>query len=423
MSRAAVVAGIDVGSSKVCAVIGEAQREGRLHLIGVGVAPSKGIRRGVVVNIEQAVESIAAAVEKAERASGYKIVGALVTVSGGHVASQHNRGVVAVSHADRIIREEDVQRALESARVISLPSDRQIIHVVPRAFVVDGQDGVFNPAGMVGYRLDVETHIVTGGTTAIQNLAQCLRRAGVEVEGIVFEPLATATVVLNEEEKEMGVALVDIGGGTTSIAAFTEGSVCHTNVLGLGGGHVTNDIAVGLRTPLGSAEELKLSHGHALPAAVAGEETVRVATFGGDGEEVSRRSLCEIMEARLEELFALVGADLGRAGLGGILPAGLVLTGGTADTPGIDELARAVCRLPVRIGRPRGVTGLGEIVRGPAYAAAVGLLRWGSQGGAGLSGATGLPTGRPGRRGEEQRPRTMAAYGRVLTWLRSFLPQ
>ncbi len=422
MSKAAVIAGIDVGSSKICALVGEVQREGRLHLVGVGIAPAKGIRRGVVVNVEQAVESIAAAVEKAERASGYKIVSSYATVAGGHIASQNNRGVVAVSHADRIIREEDVQRALESARVISLPSDRQIIHVLPRAFVVDGQDGVHNPAGMIGYRLDVETHIITGGVTAIQNLTHCLQRAGVELEGLVLEPLAAALTVLSGEEREMGVAHVDIGGGTTTIAVFSEGSVSHTSIIGLGGGHVTNDIAVGLRTPLGSAEELKLSYGQAVSAAVPAEERVRVPTFGGDGEEVSRRQLCEIMEARLEEIFQLVGAELKRAGYAGLLPAGLVLTGGTAETPGIDELARLVCRVPVRIGRPRGVTGLGELVRGPAYAAAVGLLLWGSQGGQAVVNAVGSQAGRPKRRGEEERKRVSLAYGRLATWLKSFLP-
>ncbi|MHB9092340.1 MAG: cell division protein FtsA, partial [Chloroflexota bacterium] len=235
MNRASVIAGIDVGSSKVCALLGEVEREGRLHLVGVGVAPSRGIKRGAVVNLEQTVESIAAAVAKVERVSGHKIERAYVTLAGGHMSSQSNRGVVGVSHSDRIIREEDVRRAMESARVIALPPDRQIIHALPRTFVVDGQDGVHNPVGMVGYRLDVDTHIVTGGTTAIQNLTQCLRRAGVELEDVVFEPFAASFAVLNDEEKDMGVALVDIGGGTTNVVVFVEGSVCHTSVIGLGG--------------------------------------------------------------------------------------------------------------------------------------------------------------------------------------------
>jgi cell division protein FtsA len=422
VSKESFVGVIDVGSSKVCALVGEVGREGRVHLAGSGVVPSRGIRRGVVVNLEQAVDSISAAVAKVERVSGHKIESAYVTLSGGHIGSQNNRGVVGVSHADRTIGETDVQRALESARVISLPSDRQIVHVLPRTFIVDGQDGVRNPAGMVGYRLDVETHIVTAGSTAVQNLTQCLRRAGVEVEGLVFEPLSSAAGVLTAEEKDMGVALVDIGGGTTTIAVFNEGSVCHTSVLGLGGGHVTNDIAVGLRTPLGSAEDLKLDFGHALPGAVDERETVQAKTFGGEGEEVSRRQLCEIMEARLEEICTLVATEIERAGYGGLLPAGMVLTGGTAETPGMEELARELCRLPVRVGRPRGVSGLGEMVRGPAYAAVVGLLLWGTQ--EGLIGytASGAQSGRPGRRADEGQARLGGLPSRLAAWLRSFLP-
>ncbi|MDA8220097.1 MAG: cell division protein FtsA [Dehalococcoidales bacterium] len=422
MSRDAVIAGIDVGSSKVCALIGEVQREARVHAVGVGVAPSRGIRRGVVVNIEEAVESITAAVEKAERVSGLKLSSAFVTVAGGHISAQNNRGVVAVSHTDRMIREDDVQRVLEAARVIALPSDRQILHVLPRAFTVDGQDGVHNPAGMVGYRLDVETHIVTCGATATQNLAQCLSKAGVDAEGMVLEPLASASTVLSAEEKEMGVALVDIGGGTTNLAIFTEGSVCHTRVLGVGGGHVTNDIAVGLRTPLGSAEEIKLAHGHALAEATAEDEMIRVSTFGGGGEEVSRQQLCEIIEARLEEMCAMVGAEIAAAGYGGLLPAGVVLTGGVAETPGIEELARRVLQVPVRVGRPRGITGLGEIVRGPAYTAVVGLLLWGARTEKGAYTAVSPRSGRPKQRATAEHAPMGQAYGRLMTWLRSFLP-
>jgi cell division protein FtsA len=422
VGRDSVIAGIDIGSSKVCALLGEVQREGRVHVLGVGVAPSKGIRRGVVVNIEQAVESITGAVAKAERASGYKIVSAYATVAGAHISSLSNRGVVAVAHTDRMIRPDDVQRAIEAARVISLPADRQIVHVVPRSFVVDGQDGVHNPAGMVGYRLEVDAHVITGGTTAIQNMARCFNRAGIEVTGLVFEPLASAAAVLDEEEKEMGVALADIGGGTTNLVAYIESSLCHASVTPLGGGHVTNDIAVGLRTPLGSAEELKMSFGHALPAAVAEGEMVRIPSFGGNGSELSRRRLCEIVGARLEDVCTVIAGEIARAGYDGMLPAGVVLTGGTAETPGLEDLAREICRVPVRVGRPRGVTGLTEMARGPDYAAAVGLLLWAAQAESDAPPATGLrgPVGRA--LGEAHGSQLAKASGRLGTWLRSFLP-
>ncbi len=422
VSKDAVVAGIDIGSSKICALLGEVQREGRVHVLGVGVVPSKGIRRGVVVNIEQAVEAISAAVAKAERASGYKIVSAYVTVSGAHIASLNNRGVVGVAGEERIIREEDVQRAVEAARVISLPADRQIVHVIPRSFVVDGQDGVHNPAGMAGYRLEVDAHVITGGTTAIQNMARCLSRAGVEVAGLVFEPLASAAAVLSDEEREMGVALADIGGGTTNLVAFVEGSVCHTSVAPLGGGHVTNDIAVGLRTPLGSAEELKLAAGQALYAEVAPDEVVRIPGFGGGGSEVSRRRLCEIVEARLEEVCTAIAGEVVRSGYDGLLPAGVVLTGGVAETPGIETLAQEICRLPVRTGRPHGVSGLGDLARGPGYAAGVGLLLWGAQ--AEYSPAAAASVGKPVPTGRADGRRAVLAKsaGRVGVWLRSFLP-
>ncbi|MHB1130782.1 MAG: cell division protein FtsA [Chloroflexota bacterium] len=422
MAKDAVVAGIDIGSSKVCALVGELQREGRIRVLGVGVVPSKGIRRGVVVNIEQATEAISAAIAKAERVCGYKVVSAYTTVAGAHISSLNNRGVVAVAGADRIITSGDVRRAVESARVISLPADRQIIHVVPRSFAVDGQDGVNNPVGMVGYRLEVDAHVITAGTTALQNMARCLSRAGVELAGLVFEPLASAEALLSDEEREMGVALADIGGGTSNIAVFGEGRLCHTSVAPLGGGHVTNDLAVGLRTPLANAEELKLSSGHAIAAAVDEQEMVRVSSFGEVGAEVSRRRLCEITEARLEEVCTVVAAEIARAGFDGMLPAGLVLAGGTAETPGLEDLAREICRLPVRVGRPLSVAGLAEVARGPAYAAGVGLLIWAARVEQGELPVATLAMGGQSQTGEGAVSRLGKAPGRVGAWLRSFLP-
>ena len=422
LAKDAIVAGIDIGSNKVCVLVGEVQREDSIHVLGVGVVPSKGIRRGVVVNIEQATEAISAAVAKAERVCGYKVVSAYTSVAGAHISSLNNRGVVAVVGDDRIIRPTDVQRAIESARVISLPADRQIIHVVPRSFTVDGQDGVHNPIGMVGYRLEVDAHVITAGTTAIQNMARCLSRASVELAGLVFEPLASAEALLSEEEKEMGVALADIGGGTTNVAVFSEGRLCHTSVAPLGGGHVTNDLAVGLRTPLANAEELKLKSGCASAASIDEHETVRVSSFGEAGTEIGRRRLCEIAEARLEEICTVIAAEIARAGFDGMLPAGLVLSGGTADTPGLEELAREICRLPVRVGRPRGVVGLTELTRGPAYAAGVGLLLRAARVEQGELPTATLAAGGQTRVGEGAGSRLGKASGRVGTWLRSFLP-
>ncbi len=421
MARGTITCGIDVGNSKICALIAEQERGERPQMAGVGITAARGLRRGLVVNLEEAVASIGDAVHRAERVSGYQIDRAWLTLSGGPIEAITNRGVVGVSRPDRTITRADAERALETARVISLPPDRRIIHALPQSYIVDGQEGIRNPVGMVGYRLEVDAHVVTAGETAVRNLSECLRQLGIQVQGFVLEPLAAAQSVLSDEDRDMGVALVDIGGNNTSIAIFTAGSVRHIAVIPYGGGNVTNDIAMGLRTPLVSAESLKLEHGEAIPDNVAADDLVQTRSFGGDGEAVSRRQLSEVIEARLEEILSLVTTEIQHAGYSGMLPAGVVLTGGTAETVGFSQLAEMVCGATVRIGRPKGVTGLSEMVRGPAYAAAVGLLLW-EQEEAAPQAERELKRDRRMVRHEVEGAEGDTFGDKFRAWLRSFLP-
>ncbi|MHB8674693.1 MAG: cell division protein FtsA [Candidatus Limnocylindrales bacterium] len=418
MAKERIVVGIDAGTTKVTTLIAEVSRNGSVHVIGVGVAPSRGLRKGVVVNIEETVESIAASVDKAERLSGYKVVSAYVGIAGAHVTSLNNRGVVAVSHPDRTITEDDVERAIDAARVINVPSNREILHAIPRHFIVDGQEGVRNPVAMLGYRLDVEAHIVTGAVTAIQNLTKCFHRIGIDVDQIVLEPLAASEAVLTDEEKDMGVALVDIGGGTTEVAIFVEESVWHTGVLSVGGNHITNDIAVRLRAPFAEADELKIKHGHALTRDVETDEMVDVTTFGRNQvDSVPRVQICEVAEARLQETFMLVESEIKRSGYDGLLPAGVVLVGGTAQMSGIIDLASDVLQLPVRQGLPRGIHGLVDSVSGPAYATSVGLVLWGAR-----FGERAVDMRPVASRTERYAVDPRRVSGRFKGWLRAILP-
>lgn len=371
------IVGIDVGTTKVCTVVGEAT-ENELRIVGVGVTPSRGIKKGVVVNVVEAASAIKASIEKAERSSGYEIARAFVSVTGGHVSAINSRGVVGVNRGDRGITVDDVGRALDAARAIAIPQDREVLHVIPRGFSVDGQDGVKEPVGMIGFRLEVEAHIVTGQTSSIHNLMKCVEGCNVGVDGLVLDPIASGEAVLSENEKEMGVVLADIGGGTTDVAIFIEGSVWHTTVLPVGGNHFTNDVAVGMRVPFEAAEQLKIEHGHARHETIDPTEVVQVKAFGDGGvARVQRRDLAEILEARAEETFQLILQEIKRSGYDGLLPAGVVLTGGTSQLRGLRELGRQVLGLPVRIGTPQNLQGLIDTVDSPAYATSVGLLLWG----------------------------------------------
>ena len=404
------ISAIDVGTSKVCALISEQTPEGTLRVVGVGTAPSHGMRKGVVVDIEDASNAIVVAVDKANRMSGTTMDVAAVGVAGSHISAVNSRGVVAVARSDHLITQEDVDRVIEAARAVAIPNNREILHVIPRGFVIDGQAGVRNPVGMLGYRLEVEAHIVTGSTTSIQNLARCVEKAGVQVSDMVLQPLASAEAALTAEEKEMGVVLADIGGGTTDIAIFMEGSIWHTMVLPVGGNHLTNDVAVGLRTSAAAAEEAKISFGHALASAIEEAESVELATFGSrDRQVIQRRRLAQIIQARTEEILGLILAEMKRSGYEGMLPAGVVLTGGTAALHGIAELGREYMGLPVRVGYPRGVSGLVDTISGPAYATSIGLLLWSqSQGGS----VAAVPPA----------ARSPSFLEKVRIWLKGFFP-
>jgi cell division protein FtsA len=418
LARERIVVGIDVGTTKVATLIAEVNRSRHVHVIGVGVVPSRGLNKGEVVDIEQTVESIAASVRQAERVAGYQVSSAHVGITGSHVASLNNRGVIAVAHQDRTITADDVARVVEAAQVINVPSNRQILHAIPRQFIVDGQDGIRNPVAMSGYRLDVEVHIVTGGVTAIQNFLKCFQRLQIQVEELVLQPLAASEAVLTDEEREMGVALVDVGGGTTEIAVFVDGSVCHTEVIRVGGNHLTNDLAVRLRTPFAEAEQLKINHAHAYCGDVDPEELVEVATFGrGRSASVPRVQICEVAEARLQETFQLIHQKLQDAGCTERLAAGVVLVGGAAQLSGIAELGSEILCLPVRQGAPRGAHGLVDTVAGPAYAASVGLVLWGARHGERVP-ARSSAFARDDRYAEDG----ARAGGRIKGWLRAILP-
>ncbi len=388
-----IIAGLDVGTTKICCVIAEWAPPGGLDIVGIGVSPSRGLRKGVVVNIDSTVESIKQAVAEAEQMAGIEIASVVAGVAGGHIRGLNSRGVVAVSGKHREVSQADIDRALEAAKAVNLPQDREVIHVLPQAFVVDDQDGVKEPLGMSGVRLEVEVHLVTGAVTSVQNVIRSVNRAGLQVQDLVLEPLASAEAVVSAEEKELGVLLVDLGGGTTDVALFRDGAVWYTGILPLGGDHISNDIAVGLRTPTADAEELKKRHGCALTALVREDETIDVPSVGGrKPRQLSRQILSEIVQPRVEEIFTLVARDLARAGLQDVASAGVVVTGGTSIMHGVPELAEQVFDLPVRRGLPTGVGGLADVVQSPIYSTAVGLGLYsarGRKGAAPLDGSEG----------------------------------
>jgi cell division protein FtsA len=414
MARERIVVGIDVGTTKVCTLIAAVSPEDQLEIIGAGITPSRGMRRGVVVDVDDAVQAISASVQKAEQQSGYKIMSAFVGISGAHINSTNSHGVVAVRRTDNVITEDDIERALEAAKVVNMPHDREVIHVVPRHFVIDGQEGINNPAGMLGRRLEVETTVVTGTQTAIHNLSRCIEQVGVGIDALVVQPIAAGEAVLTTAEKDMGVALVDLGGGTTDAGVFIDGSISYIAAVPVGGNHISNDIAVGLRTPFMAADEIKIRHGYAISEAIEEDRVIDIASYdAGDGEPISRRELAQIIEARLEETFELVreslergGFEITRSGRDGGIPGGIVLVGGTAQLQGIRRLAQEVFNTSVRIGTPTGMFGLVESISNPAYAASVGLLKWGLA----QSDDFGGPVGD-------------GALARLKEWLRSFFPE
>ncbi|MDQ7819793.1 MAG: cell division protein FtsA [Armatimonadota bacterium] len=395
MSRKQHVVGLDIGTTKVCAVVGEVDDDGEVHIAGVGSTPSSGIRKGVVIDLDATTRAIEEAVERAERMAGITISSLYVGVSGEHITSTNSRGVVAVSRGDHEISSADVERVIEAARMAALPaSDREIVHMLPRGFVVDGHDGVRNPVGMYGSRLEVEAHIVTGTSTVLANLLKCVQRAGLELEEIVLEPLASAEAVLTPAERELGVVLADIGGGTTSIGVFVGGGLCHTAILPVGGHHITSDVAVGLRTPVAEAEKLKIRHGAASAADAREGELIEVFNVGDREPRVlPRRVLCEIIEPRLQEICGLLRLQIRRSGYAHLVPAGIVLTGGTALLRGITRYVSEHLELPARVGVPDQVGGLTDAVASPIYATGVGLVLYGVRHGGSRPSRGGNGTG------------------------------
>ncbi len=474
-----IIVGIDVGTHKICAIVAEAAHGpgNRLNVLGVGAVASEGVSKGMITDIVKASGAIAHSLEAAERQSGCSILSAYVSMSGNHVSSLNTRGLVAVAHEDRIIGQDDVVRAVEAARVMALPAGRDMLHVVPRSYTVDGQEGIRNPVGLSGFRLDVETHVVTCASNVRENLIRCVQQADVEVDDLVLSPLAAAEAVLTEQEKNLGVVLVDIGHGTTDISIFVDGAVWHTKVLPVGGWHLTNDLVIVFNIPYEAAEALKLEYGRAVVAGsnshfaqaqqtngksqpqpaysraysnnaqgtsrTNGSGTPREAldlglvlaesadnrqardleddlietqTFEGTPRFISRSELNEVMAARFDQIFMMVGDEIRRSEYEGLLPAGVVLTGGVARTSGIEPLAAHKLRMPVRTGRPQRIGGLADVFESPAYATSVGLVLWGIKQNAQSSIASRLPRSRRGTdNGDEQ-------SSPLAKWLKGFLP-
>ncbi|MHB1765499.1 MAG: cell division protein FtsA [Gammaproteobacteria bacterium] len=368
-----LVVGLDIGTSKVVALVGELHKEGAIEVIGIGSHPSRGLKRGVVVNIDSTVQSIERAIAEAEFMSDIEIDSVYTGIAGSHVRSLNSHGIVAIREQE--VTHEDVTRVIDAARAVAIPADQKVLHVVPQEFIVDQQGDVREPVGMFGVRLEAKVHIVTGAVSAAQNIVKCIERCGLRVQGMVLEQLASAEATLTEDEKELGVALVDIGGGTTDLAVFSHGAIRHTAVIPIAGDQVTNDIAITLRTPSHHAEDIKLRYGCALSQLASPEETIEVPSVGErPSRKLARQALAEVIQPRYEELFTLIQHEIQRAGYEDLVPAGIVLTGGASKMEGAVELAEEIFHAPVRLGIPQAVTGLQDVVSNPIYATAVGLL-------------------------------------------------
>ncbi|MFZ3063983.1 MAG: cell division protein FtsA [Nitrospirota bacterium] len=368
-----IIVGLDVGTTKICAVVGEVVEGNKIDIIGIGTSPSKGLRKGVVTNIESTVESIKKAVEEAELMAGVEINSVYAGIAGGHIKSFNSRGVIAIKNKE--VTHADINRVIDAARAVAIPLDREVLHVIPQEFIIDEQDGIKEPLGMSGVRLEAEVHIVTGAVTSAQNIIKSVNRAGLHVIDIILQPLASSEAVLTSDEKELGVAVVDIGGGTTDIATFVNGSLWHTAVLGIGGNHLTNDVAVGLRTPASEAEKIKVKYGCALTSIVKEDETIEVPSVGGRPPRVvSRQVLSEIIEPRAEEIFSLVQRELKKTGYEDLVASGAVITGGASIMEGMTEVAERIMDMPVRRGMPSNIGGLVDMVSNPMFATGVGLI-------------------------------------------------
>ena len=412
-----ILIGIDIGTTKICTLVAREESLDQLRILGVGIEPSQGLRKGVVVDLEAAAQAVARSVEKAERTSGVEVFSALVSLAGSNVSSMNSKGVVGV--AGRVIDQDDVARAIDAARAVAIPHNREIVHVIQRGFNVDGQDGIRMPIGMHGYRLEVETHIITAASASVENLRQCVAAAGIEVSQFVLNPLASAEVVLSEAERQMGVVVCDVGGGTTDMAIYVDGDVWHTAVLSIGGNHITSDIAQVMHLPATQAEEIKLQHGHANPAEIDPQQFFNLRPFGDqDVIQASHLELVEIIHARVEEIFGMVVQEIKRSGYDGLLPAGMVLTGGVSALPGIRTIASEALGVPVRTAQPENLVGMVDRLDSPAYSTSVGLLRWGML----MNEFSPEGVSRRPRTGRGRSASSFVDWERVKDWLRRLLP-
>ena len=376
-SQNRIIVGLDIGTSKVVALVAEVDADGQIEIIGMGSHPSRGMKKGVVVNIESTVQSVQRAIEEAELMAGCQIDSVYVGIAGSHVRSLNSHGIVAIKDGEVI--EADLERVLDAAQAVAIPADQKILHILPQEYVIDNQEGIREPLGMSGVRLEAKVHLVTCAVNAAQNIEKCIKRCGLSVDEVILEQVASSYSVLTDDERELGVCMVDIGGGTSDIAIFTEGSIRYTGVIPIAGDQVTNDIAMALRTPTQYAEEIKIKYACALTQLASADETIKVPSVGDrPPRDLSRQSLAEVVEPRYDELFTLVQAELRRSGFEDLIPAGIVLTGGTSKMEGVVELAEEIFHMPVRIGAPSRVKGLTEIVRNPIYSTAVGLLEYGA---------------------------------------------
>jgi cell division protein FtsA len=373
-----LIVGLDIGTSKIVAIVGEINDENGIEIIGIGSHPSRGLKKGVVVNIESTVQSIQRAVEEAELMAGCQIHSVYTGIAGSHISSLNSHGIVAIR--DKEVSPGDVDRVIDAARAVAIPADQRVLHVLPQEFIIDNQEGIKEPVGMSGVRLEAKVHLISGAMSAAQNILKCVRRCGLEVDDIILEQLASSHSVLTEDEMELGVCLVDIGGGTTDIAVFTDGAIRHTAVIPIAGDQVTNDIAVALRTPTQYAEEIKVKYACALTQLAGAEETIEVPSVGDRApRRLTRQTLAEVVEPRYEELITLIQAELRRSGFEDLIAAGIVMTGGSSKMEGVIELAEEIFHMPVRLGVPHSVSGLVDVVRNPIHATGVGLLLFGHQ--------------------------------------------
>ncbi len=411
-----IVVGIDVGTTKICTLVGRVEDAKMIRILGVGIEPSDGIRKGIIVDLAAASQAIKRSVEKAESTSGLEITTGLVSLAGAHVSSVNSRGATGIPGG--IIDAVDVARALEQAQAVAIPYDREIVHVIQRGITVDGQEGVRTPVGMHGFKLEIETHIITAAVATVDNLRQCVGAAGVAIQQFVLNPLASAEVVLTEQERHMGVAVCDIGGGTTDLAIYVNGDVWHTMVLAVGGNHITQDIAHGLRLPMSQAEDVKKQQGYAVRSDVGAEEYFAIRPFGEDKDvRINRQDLAHIIEARIEETFRLIMQEVKRSGYDGLLPAGMVLTGGTSALPGIKRIASEILGMPVRTAQPENLTGLVDKLDSPAYSTSVGLLRWATS-----MRDHDVASSSGSRKGRRSRGEISMDFDAIKNWIRRLLP-